>query len=669
MAGPTIRLTFAGDESDLTRSMDRVGDSADQMERTFSARSAGMALAGAAAGAGLSAAFADSLEFEQAGALLEAQLGAGSPLAAEAGAAAGSLYANAYGENIGEVNEAVKSVAQGISGMSTASAADLELVTGQMMSLAQVMGVDVSQATNAVGQMIRNGLAKDAVEAMDLLTAGAQSGANRMDDLADVFAEYGETFQTAGLDGATAMGVMSQAMEAGAWSSDLVADAIREFGILAQDTASTAAPAFAELGLDAGQMAADVAAGGDRSVAALDATLDALRALPPGVDRSRLAVELFGTKAEEMGDSLFAIDPSEAAAKLGDFAGAAAEADAALGGTGAANVEKMTRGFNDWAMSIAGVEGPLGTVATGVMSFGTDAVTMAGSVGMAAMALRGLGIGTAIATGAQWLWNAALSANPIGLVVLAVAGLVAGLVWAYGNVAWFRDGVNAAFAAVQSFVGSAVQWVIDSIMWFGNLPGMVGGYFENMRAAAVDRGMALVGWVRGIPGMVVGAVGNLGGLLLGAGRDFVSGLWSGITGAAGWLRDRVFGFFGNLLPGWVKNILGIRSPSTVMADEVGVFLPAGVGEGLEDGTPDLIAQAQAMGDATRSAAAAAMAGDYTLGGAGLQLGGPGRMPTAPAPGGAPAPAGAGVRFSGNTDTAVATLIMHLIRTGKIQIGV
>lgn len=669
MAGPTVELTIGGDASGAVRAMGQVGDAADTMERGLGAKAAGMAVAGAGLAAGLSSAFNDSLEFESAGALLDAQLGAGSPLAAAAGEAAGSLYANAYGESIGEVNDAVRSVAQNIGGMSTATAGELEAVTGQIMSMAQVMEIDVAQATGAVGQMIRNGLAKDATEAMDLLTAGTQQGANRMGDLADVFNEYGESFQVVGLDGATAMGSITQAMEAGAWSADLVADAFREFGILAVETGGTASEAYATMGLDAGQMAADVAAGGDRATAAMDTTLDALRAMPAGTERAQLAVQLFGTKAEELGDSLFAIDPSEATARLGEFGGAAAEADQALGETGAAKLEAMTRGFQDMAMSIAGVEGPLGTVATGVMAFGTDAVGIAGSVGMAAMALRGLGIGTAVATAAQWLWNAALSANPIGLVVLAIGLLVGGLVWAYTESETFRNIVNGAFQGVSDFIGTAVGWIAGAIGWFANLPGMVGGYFAGMAAGAIERGNQLVAWVRGIPGMVLGAIGNLGGLLLRAGGDFIGGLWRGIQNAAGWLRDRVFGFFGNLLPGWVKDVLGIRSPSRLMADEVGVELPAGVGVGMEDGTGDLIAQATAMGDATRDAAVAAIGGDYSLD---MTAGGLGAAPGMPGSGGgAGGMAGAAgqVRFVGNTDTALATLIMHLIRTGKIQIGV
>ena len=43
---------------------------------------------------------------------------------------------------------------------------------------------------------------------------------------------------------------------------------------------------------------------------------------------------------------------------------------------------------------------------------------------------------TGIATGAQWAWNVALNANPIGMVVTGVAALAAGGIWLYNN--WRR---------------------------------------------------------------------------------------------------------------------------------------------------------------------------------------------------------------------------------------
>jgi phage-related protein len=46
---------------------------------------------------------------------------------------------------------------------------------------------------------------------------------------------------------------------------------------------------------------------------------------------------------------------------------------------------------------------------------------------------------TKIATAVQWLWNAAMDANPIGLVVIALAALVAGVILAYKHFSTFRE--------------------------------------------------------------------------------------------------------------------------------------------------------------------------------------------------------------------------------------
>lgn len=61
-------------------------------------------------------------------------------------------------------------------------------------------------------------------------------------------------------------------------------------------------------------------------------------------------------------------------------------------------------------------------------------------------------VATAAWTAAQWLLNAALSANPIGLVIVAVAALAAGLVIAYQKSETFRKIVTAAFDAVKKAI-------------------------------------------------------------------------------------------------------------------------------------------------------------------------------------------------------------------------
>src|SRR4030095_12458393 len=67
--------------------------------------------------------------------------------------------------------------------------------------------------------------------------------------------------------------------------------------------------------------------------------------------------------------------------------------------------------------------------------------------------------GTAIVTAAQWLLNAALTANPIGIVVVALAALVAGVVYAYTHFKWFRTIVDAVFGWLKSAVIAVIGFV------------------------------------------------------------------------------------------------------------------------------------------------------------------------------------------------------------------
>lgn len=75
-------------------------------------------------------------------------------------------------------------------------------------------------------------------------------------------------------------------------------------------------------------------------------------------------------------------------------------------------------------------------------------------------------VATHAMTAAQWLLNAALNANPIGLVVVAITALVAGLVLAYKRSESFRNAVNAmGRVALNVFgrIGDAVQWVVNAV--------------------------------------------------------------------------------------------------------------------------------------------------------------------------------------------------------------
>ena len=64
------------------------------------------------------------------------------------------------------------------------------------------------------------------------------------------------------------------------------------------------------------------------------------------------------------------------------------------------------------------------------------------------------------------------------------------------------------------------------------------------------------------------------------GENIVKGIWEGIKSLAGWIKDNVNGFFGDIVTG-AKNALGIHSPSTVFAG-IGENMALGLGEGWDD---------------------------------------------------------------------------------------
>ena len=88
---------------------------------------------------------------------------------------------------------------------------------------------------------------------------------------------------------------------------------------------------------------------------------------------------------------------------------------------------------------------------------------------------------TKAVTAAQWLWNAAMMANPIGLVVIAVAALVAGLYLLYQNNEQVRNSINGLWEALSGFgawiqggfmdalssIASPFQQLYENVVGFG----------------------------------------------------------------------------------------------------------------------------------------------------------------------------------------------------------
>ncbi|AVW04554.1 peptidase M23 [Lactiplantibacillus plantarum] len=83
---------------------------------------------------------------------------------------------------------------------------------------------------------------------------------------------------------------------------------------------------------------------------------------------------------------------------------------------------------------------------------------VAGGIGKVIVTMTRLAKSEKLATAAQWLFNAAMDANPIGIAVIAIAALTAGLVLAYKHIKPFREWVNKTAKSVINFGKGIAKW-------------------------------------------------------------------------------------------------------------------------------------------------------------------------------------------------------------------
>lgn len=177
-------------------------------------------------------------------------------------------------------------------------------------------------------------------------------------------------------------------------------------------------------------------------------------------------------------------------------------------------------------------------VAQALVSSGAWVVSTATTVGALAvqggafLAQKAIMVGGAVATGvmtaAQWALNVALNANPIGLVIIALTALVAGVVLAYKNSETFRNIVQAAFEGVSA----AASFMYDNVLK---------PVFDGV--VATFKG---VGDFLGATGSAIGgvfdSVGNAIGSAFSGALDVARPALRAIGGLLQKIPDKIFGF-------------------------------------------------------------------------------------------------------------------------------
>lgn len=152
-------------------------------------------------------------------------------------------------------------------------------------------------------------------------------------------------------------------------------------------------------------------------------------------------------------------------------------------------------------------------------------------------------LATAAWSAAQAILNVVLTANPIGLVIVAIAALIAGIVLAYQNSETFRRIVQAAFEVIKTTVLGVINWITT------NVP------------AAFN---TVVQFVAGLPDRLVAIGATIAEAITAPYRLAFNGIAS--------LWNRTVGGFSFTVPSWIP-VVGGRSfsiPNIPMLAEGGI---------------------------------------------------------------------------------------------------
>jgi phage-related protein len=198
---------------------------------------------------------------------------------------------------------------------------------------------------------------------------------------------------------------------------------------------------------------------------------------------------------------------------------------------------------------------------------------------------------------AQAILNIELLANPIGLLIVAVAALVAAIAGAVVLIVGHWDAIKRAFGDAVSWIGNALSTAWSAVTgfvstvgeWFGKLPGLIGDALAKAVAFLADLPAQMAYWA----GYAVGAFLRFFIELPGRLWDALTAAWNTIVVAVPRIVDAVVDFgrravegavaFFSALPGHVANFIGAIPGAIAGAAKAAVAAVADFGRNLVDG--------------------------------------------------------------------------------------
>lgn len=494
------------------------------------------------------------VEMEQAFSRLQGQTGATGAELEQLQNTAVDVFNRGFGDSLIEVSDALALVKQNIHDI---EADEFDEVTAKALQLAKITETEVHEVTRGAQNLIQQfGITSE--EAFDLLTKGAQSGANASQDLFDQVAEFSAVAERAGYTADEFLGTLVKGSQNSVYQMDRVNNAILEFDNLASEGSKAVRDAFGLLNQDTQDLYKQFQAGEVTSKELSNAVIQNLKSMDNQTKANEIGATLWGgVWSDNTQDVMYALfDTTES---LKDFEGASdAAVEAAEDGFG----NRVKSAFREVTTQIAELgktkeaQEILDAIATAAEDLVPDLVDIAEraldfakiikdnwtpitniivplvagltAAKLAFVALKvikpvvtlitALTKATTIATAAQVVWNAVMTANPIGLVATAIGILVAAGIFLYKNWDTVKSKTDAVFKSIGGLEGvisivlGPLGFLINAAIDLAKNWDSTKSVWENVWSAILSSAETSVNAVIGVINGLIETINNIPGV-------------------------------------------------------------------------------------------------------------------------------------------------------------
>lgn len=533
---------------------------------------------------------------------------------------------NGYGEGYSDISEKMSLVWQNLGDISNV---DLQNITEQAYLLENVFGMDFSETLRGVKALMVN-MGLTAEKAFDYLVVGAQSGLDKTGELADNIAEYSQIWSQAGFSAEEMFSILDNGLASGAYNLDKVNDFVKEFTISLSD--GRIEENLSSFSSDTRKLFREFQKGKATAKDVFYSVINDLENMENKQKALTLASNVWSALGEDNAMKVIT-SLNDLNTIYTDVTGAATDAtnqmydgmeaklsqiknkfENSFAGLGQRiiesllpHLEKMADGLQkaiDWFDSLDnGTKDTIVTIGLLVASIGPLLLIMgklAGSIsniinlftnetvamglnamkkGVAAAATKSLRLAQAGLNGVMALGKIAISgvstalsflaANPIVLVIAAVAALVAGLIYLWNTNENFKNAIISGWTYIQNLFASIDEFItgIFQTDWTNSF-GLIGNVLNAFMANCENYYNAIIQIFSGVIDFVKGVFTGDWELALNGIKNIFSGIFNSFLAIAKAPLNGVIGLLNIVIDGLNFLIDGLNKVSFDVPDWV-----------------------------------------------------------------------------------------------------